>query len=293
MAIEAVQHIRRMRGGAQSHLMRAADRHFYVVKFQNNPQHTKVLANELLATRLAQYVGLPAPATEIIQVNDWLIQNTPELRMEGAGSSALCKSGLQFGARFVCDPDDGQVFDYLPESMFERVKNRETFAGMLALDKWLGNANGRQAVFWKKNGERKYRVTFIDQGYCFNAGEWTFPDLALHGVYYRNFVYQHVKGWESFDPWLSRIEDFSPKTIQEIAGMIPPVSTTRRRRPFQLASPYRRSRVMPGSSPTIARRDPTRRLKSVDLPTLGLPTMASKGSRVFAIVSGNQSSCGG
>jgi len=223
MAIEAVQHIRRMRGGAQSHLMRAADRHFYVVKFQNNPQHTKVLANELLATRLAQYVGLPAPATEIIQVNDWLIQNTPELRMEGAGSSALCKSGLQFGARFVCDPDEGQVFDYLPESMFERVKNRETFAGMLALDKWLGNANGRQAVFWKKNGDRKYRVTFIDQGYCFNAGEWTFPDLALHGVYYRNFVYQHVKGWESFDPWLSRIEDFSPKTIQEIAGMIPPV----------------------------------------------------------------------
>ena len=128
MAIEAVQHIRRMRGGAQSHLMRAADRHFYVVKFQNNPQHTKVLANELLATRLAQYVGLPAPATEIIEVNDWLIQNTPELRMEGAGSSALCKSGLQFGARFVCDPDEGQVFDYLPESMFDRVKNRETFA---------------------------------------------------------------------------------------------------------------------------------------------------------------------
>ena len=70
MAIEAVQHIRRMRGGAQSHLMRAADRHFYVVKFQNNPQHTKVLANELLATRLAQYVGLPAPATEIIEVKD-------------------------------------------------------------------------------------------------------------------------------------------------------------------------------------------------------------------------------
>ena len=32
---------------------------------------------------------------------------------------------------------------------------------------------------------------------------------------------------------------------------------------------------MPGSSPTIARRDPTMRLNSVDLPTLGRPTMAS------------------
>ena len=34
MTIQAVQHIRRMRGGAQSHLMRCADGNFYVVKFQ-------------------------------------------------------------------------------------------------------------------------------------------------------------------------------------------------------------------------------------------------------------------
>src|ERR1700674_2500454 len=34
---------------------------------------------------------------------------------------------------------------------------------------------------------------------------------------------------------------------------------------------------MPGSSPTIARREPTRRLNKVDLPTLGRPTMAMRG----------------
>ena len=34
---------------------------------------------------------------------------------------------------------------------------------------------------------------------------------------------------------------------------------------------------MPGSSPTMARREPTIRLKSVDLPTLGRPTIASVG----------------
>ena len=222
MSIDAVQHIRRMRGGAQSHLMRAADGHYYVVKFQNNPQHLKVLANEFLATRLAQHAGLPVPSAEIIQVSEWLIANTPELRVETAGHSAACRHGLQFGARYVCDPLEGQVFDYLPESMFDRVKNRESFAGMLALDKWLGNANGRQAVFWKMPHERKYKVAFIDQGYCFNAGEWTFPDLALHGVYYRNYVYAGVTGWQSFEPWLGAIERFSPQAIREIAGEIPP-----------------------------------------------------------------------
>jgi hypothetical protein len=35
VATEAVQHIRRMRGGAQAHLMRCSDGHFYVVKFRN------------------------------------------------------------------------------------------------------------------------------------------------------------------------------------------------------------------------------------------------------------------
>src|SRR5271165_6142056 len=37
---------------------------------------------------------------------------------------------------------------------------------------------------------------------------------------------------------------------------------------------------MPGSSPTMARREPTRRLNSVDLPTLGRPTMAMSGAAV-------------
>src|SRR5262249_17400984 len=41
------------------------------------------------------------------------------------------------------------------------------------------------------------------------------------------------------------------------------------------ARPSRRSRVTPGKSSTNARRLPTRRLNSVDLPTFGRPTMAT------------------
>lgn len=222
MPVDAVQHVRRMRGGAQSHLMRARDEQYYVVKFQNNPQHVRVLANEFLATRLAEQIGLPVPATDLVFVGAWLVENTPELCMESAGHSVPCKPGVQFGARYVCDPMEGQVFDYLPESMFPRVKNPKDFTGMLVVDKWLGNADGRQAVFWRNTGDRHYKVSFIDQGYCFNAGEWTFPDLALHGVYYRNYVYAEVTGWESFEPWLSMIERLRPELIQKIAELVPP-----------------------------------------------------------------------
>ena len=80
----------------------------------------------------------------------------------------------------------GQVVDYLPEQQMDEVRNLAEFAGMLCLDKWTGNCNGRQAVFERKPRERKYRATFIDQGFCFNAGEWTFPDSPLRGVYARN-----------------------------------------------------------------------------------------------------------
>lgn len=222
MPIEAVQHVRRMRGGAQAQLMRAADGHFYVVKFQNNPQHLRVLVNELLATRIAERVGLPVPVTEIIQVREWLISNTAELSIETGVRPVPCAPGLQLGARYVCDPAEAQIFDYLPESMLDKVKNRSAFAGMLALDKWLGNANGRQAVFYKGAREHKYSVSFIDQGYCFNAGEWDFPDSPLRGVYARNKVYECVSGWESFEPWLSSIEKFDPEWVREIAEVIPP-----------------------------------------------------------------------
>ncbi len=149
MPIQAVQHIRRMRGGAQSHLMRCADGHYYVVKFQNNPQHARVLVNDWLGTRLAELIGLPVPVVDIVDVNRWLIEHTPDLRIELCGRKIVVTPGPSFGSRYVVSLDDGQVHDYLPESMIGRVRNLNHFAGMLAFDKWTCNADGRQAAFWK------------------------------------------------------------------------------------------------------------------------------------------------
>ena len=202
--------------------MRCSDGNFYVVKFRNNPQHLRVLANELLATRLAEGAELPVAAAEVVEVGDWLVEHTPELNIQLAGNAIPCLPGLQFGSRYVVSPLEGQVFDYLPMEMLGRVRNLEAFAGILAMDKWTGNANGRQAAFWRRMRERKYRAAFIDQGYCFNAGEWTFPDYPLRGVYARNEVYEGVRGWETFEPWLSRIEKMDEEMVWRAAGEIPP-----------------------------------------------------------------------
>jgi hypothetical protein len=212
-----------MRGGAQSQLMLGADGHLWVVKFQNNPQHRRVLANELIVTRLAEAIGLTVPKSDVVEVSDWLIRNSPGMVLEfGKGVRELCSAGLQFGSQFVGGLMPGQVVDYLPEPQMEEVRNLAEFAGILALDKWTGNCNGRQAVFERRPRERKYRAVFIDQGYCFNAGEWSFPDSPLRGVFPRNQVYSRVTGWSSFEPWLSRIERFETDRLWAIAEEVPP-----------------------------------------------------------------------
>ncbi len=125
--LHAAQHIRKMRGGAQAHLMRASDNTFWVVKYQNNPQGLRILANEMLATRLGQWLGLPMPQVEVIEVSDWLIEHTPELRIKIADSELLCSSGKQLASRYV-DESTADVFDYLPETLLMNVANVKDFA---------------------------------------------------------------------------------------------------------------------------------------------------------------------
>ncbi len=220
--ISAVQHLRPLRGGAQSHLLRASDGDCYVTKFQNNPQHIRVLANEMLATNVGLALNLPMPRVEVIEVSDWLIEHTEDLRIQLAGEQIPCRSGKQLGSQYVGPESPGWQLDYLPQSLLERVANVRDFARVLVLDKWTCNCDGRQAVFCRRTPRsQRYAATFIDQGYCFNASEWTFPDYPLRGVYATNCVYEGVAGWEAFEPALTRAEEMDADAIWRCAAEIP------------------------------------------------------------------------
>lgn len=219
----AVEQIRRMRGGAQAHLMRCADEAYYVVKFQNNPQGIRILANELLGTRLAGRLGLPVPGTAVVEVRDVLIEHTEDLVIQLGRGRARCRPGLQFASRYPGSPAETIVYDFLPDEQLRETVNLEDFWGMLVFDKWTCNTNGRQAIFSRAGGESRYRAQMIDQGFCFNAGEWNFPDAPLRGLYARHQVYEFVRGIESFEPWLERVETrIDESALEEAASGIPP-----------------------------------------------------------------------
>jgi hypothetical protein len=223
----AVEHVRRMRGGAQSHLMRCTAKDkpdgYYVVKFQNNPQGLRILANELLGTRLAARIGLPAPVADVVEVCGELIALTEELVIQLGRGRTACKAGAQFGSRYPRPPAEIAVYDFLPDEQLREVANLPDFCGMLVFDKWTCNTNGRQAIFFRVPGESRYQAQMIDQGFCFNAGEWNFPDAPLRGLYARHRVYEPVCGIESFEPWIARVETNMTETVlEEIASEVPP-----------------------------------------------------------------------
>ena len=217
MSVRAIEHVSRLRGGSQAQVMLADDGNKYVVKFLGNPQHNRVLANEYLACRLAQMIGLSVPEPAIIHVDEETIRE--QLITFTLGNLAVAPHpGPQFGSLLVTD---GVVCDWAPPSMLGRTRNRKEFSGILAFDKWTGNADGRQVIFHKGQHQRHRTATFIDFGYCFNAGEWSFPDSSLRGVYALNEVYEWIESWDDFAPWLGRIEGFSARQLQKVADEIP------------------------------------------------------------------------
>jgi hypothetical protein len=210
-------------GNLQPHLLAASDGHLYVTKFQNNPQGLRVLASEMIATRIALWLDLPMAHVCPIEVSESLVAQNPLLRIECESSSVPCSSGIQLGSRCVAHPDTLLNFDDLNSAQVESVNNLDEFTQVLVFDRWAGNCDGRQAVV-PRSLRRKHQgcaATFIDQHYCFNGQAWDFPDLPHTGLCPKSSVYRNVRGWESFEPMLSRLEAVDATDLWRLARETP------------------------------------------------------------------------
>jgi hypothetical protein len=228
MPIQARKLIRKMRGGAQAHLLECADGGFYVVKFVNNPQHRRILINEWLANSFLRYLQIHVPETSLIEVSADFIADNPDLYFLLGPRREPVAPGLHFGSRLAVHPERVAIFDFLPDKLLQKVENRIDFLGTLVFDKWVGNADSRQAVFFRARakswtpikGDPPNRIGFfaqmIDHGFSFNGPHWQFGDSALQGLYFRTSVYDEVRSLDSFQPWLDLVANF-PETVIDAA----------------------------------------------------------------------------
>ena len=132
-------------------------------------------------------------------------------------------AGLQFGSQFVGGLMPGQVVDYLPEPQLDEV----TKPGGVCRDAGAsisGRAtatDGRRCLNASRaSGSIARRLS--TRGSASMRASGTFPDSPLRGVYARNRVYARVTGWESFEPWLSRVESMEAETLWRSPRQVPP-----------------------------------------------------------------------
>ena len=225
MPIRARKLVRKMRGGAQAHLIEGEDGAFYVVKFTNNPQHRRILINEWLGCAFLRYLQVHVPETALVELTPEFIAESPELYLAIGRKREPVPPGIHFGSRLAVHPERVAIFDYLPDKLLSKVENRADFLAMLLFDQWIGNTDSRQAVFFRARakawtplrGEPPPRVGFfaqmIDHGYAFSGPLWQFQDSPLLGLYFRSSVYDEVCSLDSFQPWLDMITHFPVEVI--------------------------------------------------------------------------------
>jgi hypothetical protein len=231
MPLNARRPVRKMRGGAQSHLIEADDGGFYVVKFSNNPQHRRVLVNESIGCSFLRYLQISAPQAALISVGPEFLRENPEVSIQLGSRTVPVEPGWHFGSRYPEHPDRLAVYDYLPDALLSQVANLRQFLGMLVFDKWTANADGRQAVFFRSrvtewnasaaSARPAFLAWMIDQGFLFNGPHWEFPDSPVQGLYHRPLVYQSVTSLDDFQPWLDLVLHFPPEVVDEAYRQVP------------------------------------------------------------------------
>jgi hypothetical protein len=230
---EACRLVRKMRGGSQAHLIEAADGYSYIVKFSHNPQGRRILVNEWIVSTILRELGISTPQVAIVNVSEEFLTGNPDVFLQLKTDRQPVAAGCHFGSRFPEDPKITAVYDFLPETLLTTVANIDDFFGVLAVDKWVGNEDARQCIFFR-GLVREFLPTvaahalqigfvaqMIDNGGAFQGPQWDLATSAIQGLYCRPIVYRGVRGLADFEPWLTRITTFPEEILIHAAKQVP------------------------------------------------------------------------
>ena len=235
--ISATEFVCTFRRSPGSALFKCSDGQFYILTFRELTSRSASLCTKFLTSKLARLVGLPTPDVEIIELDQSLIDHSPELRtqipelqtLDDGIQDVQCdlrsrkRGGLQLGSCYLVRPGEGTLFDFFPEKMLSRVANLKTFAGALVFDLWMKNVGVRRAVFYRSSHETQYNVAFLCQGW---VPQRRHPfgcafDPARVAMYRNKAVYRNIAEWNDFEPFLSRLEAIDIGTMEDFVGEIP------------------------------------------------------------------------
>lgn len=169
----------------------------------------------MLAAQLAVMLGLPVPTTVVVELPPELSE---ELYFETPSGRQPIRPGLHLGSRVVVTSLEGRSYEFLPQGLRPLLRNRDDLVGIQLFDLWTCNRDTRQFLCWKYSRDKKYTVTFIDNGHCFGGPEWRFNSLE-----FANTTVVEPTTTEAWLHWAALIAIFPIREFESVeAGLMPP-----------------------------------------------------------------------
>ncbi len=203
-------------GGSHPLLLRLEDGRVAHVKFQQNPQTTRSLINDLIGTILGRYLDAPAAEAVLVEVNTQLRARIPYL------TKYRWLPGLQFGTIFL---DNAIPIRKLKE--YRDIANWSELPLCMLLETWLYNQDVKLSHVLCIPEHNQVRMIMVDHGFIFPSGpSWSVHDLKKHR---RDFPSPAPLTWLAskspsrfyFDDAVNRINSLSQNDLSELINLVP------------------------------------------------------------------------
>lgn len=160
-------------------------------------------------------VGAPVPTHSLIREGD---EEIPALAIA-----------------YPVDPRKSIIQDILEPECTPLIGNIEALVGAFVLDRWLANADLRQAVYFRKTSllqgatvnieddaaRPSMRLLLIDQGNCFNGTEWNFKVGPHHSKLSGELWRQVPNRAEVLEAWIARVRRLSLESLAQPLLSVP------------------------------------------------------------------------
>jgi hypothetical protein len=187
----------------------------YVVKYQENGHHIKVLSNEYIASEIAKNLEVFTPEPFIVVIDDLLL---PSLKPINGQSIS---KGPHFGSKRIENLYEGPA----TRSLIEKCNNIDKYPAIILLDVLLYNTDRRNdGNYLIVIDGNEFKFCAIDHGHCLGMN-WDADLLkkyvSLWSGEYLEEMYETITGREDFNDVLSKIDTLDNAFITTLVDSIP------------------------------------------------------------------------
>jgi hypothetical protein len=215
---EALQFIRKLRGGSQPILASGSDGFQYVVKFFDNLQGPNVAFNDAVGTELYRLLGFPVPEWRVIYVSDEFIDQNPGCWIEMPNGMRKPRGGWCFGSRYI-GLSHSRLFEIIPRRYFDQIENRRDFWLAWVVDVLCGHSDNRQVICLER-AAGCLEALFIDHGHLLSGADGAASPVIWAPRYLDLEIYPSVSV-EDADRIYRILEHLSLTAIEEVVYALP------------------------------------------------------------------------